>query len=40
MRGFPQIFSGDEMMFTSADLNERHGGGLHNPPTPRGGADS
>ncbi len=26
MRGFPQIFSGDEMMFTSADLREGHGG--------------
>ncbi len=26
MRGFLQIFSGDEMMFTSADLREGHGG--------------
>ncbi len=26
MRGFPQIFSGDEMMFTSADLSQGHGG--------------
>jgi glycosidase len=26
MRGFPQIFSGDEMMFTSADTSQGHGG--------------
>jgi glycosidase len=26
MRGFAQIFSGDEMMFTSADLSRGHGG--------------
>ncbi|WP_295935485.1 glycoside hydrolase family 13 protein [uncultured Alistipes sp.] len=26
MRGFPQIFSGDEMMFTSRDLRQGHGG--------------
>lgn len=26
MRGFPQIFSGDEMMFTSKDLSQGHGG--------------
>jgi glycosidase len=26
MRGIPQIFSGDEMMFTSADLSKGHGG--------------
>lgn len=26
MRGIPQIFSGDEMMFTSKDLSQGHGG--------------
>lgn len=26
MRGIPQIFAGDEMMFTSADLSQGHGG--------------
>ncbi len=26
MRGIPQIFSGDEMMFTSCDLSQGHGG--------------